>query len=122
MSTQISSLYEIVGGETGVKAVVEVFYQRVLEDPRIAHYFAGIDMENLHKHQQAFVGHILGSPHPYTGRNMAEAHAGLNLSRSDFDAVAGHMVAAFEQFAISQVHIDAIISRIMALEREITHK
>jgi hemoglobin len=122
MGTETTSLYDILGGQAAVAAVVAEFYRRVLHDPRINHYFLRVDIEKLQQHQAALVAHLLGSPHPYLGRDMAEAHGELHLSRSDFDAVAGHMVAALERQAVAQVHIDTIISKIAALEREITHK
>lgn len=122
MGTQTTSLYQTLGGQVAIESVVAEFYRRVLEDPRINHYFLKVDMEKLHAHQTAFVAHLLGGPHAYMGRDMAEAHVELHLSKSDFDAVAGHMVAALERHAVSQVHIDAVISKIAALEREIVHK
>lgn len=122
MGIETTSLYETLGGQVVVEAVVVEFYRRVLDDVRINHYFLKVDLEKLHSHQAAFVAHLLGGPHPYMGRDMAEAHSGLHLSKSDFDAVAGHMVAALECHAVAQLHIDAVISKIAALEREIVHK
>jgi hemoglobin len=122
MGTETTSLYDILGGQAVVEVVVAEFYRRVLDDSRINHYFLKVDLDKLHKHQAAFVAHLLGGPHPYMGRDMAEAHSGLHLSKSDFDAVAGHMVAALERHAVAQIHIDAVISKIAALEREITYK
>jgi hemoglobin len=119
MSTQTTTLYELLGGQTAIEAVVDEFYKRILQDERIAHYFTHLDMERQRNHQTAFISSVVGGPQLYAGHSMAEAHAHLRLSKADFDAVAGHLVAALERFSVSQVHIDAVISKIAALEREI---
>jgi hemoglobin len=119
MSTQTTTLYELLGGQTAIEAVVDEFYKRILQDERVAHYFTHLDMERQRNHQSAFIASVLGGPQLYAGRRMAEAHAHLRLSKADFDVVAGHLVAALERFSVSQLHIDAVISKIAALEREI---
>jgi hemoglobin len=119
MSTQPVTLYELLGGQTAIEAVVDEFYKRILQDERIAHFFTHLDMEQQRKHQGAFIASVVGGPQPYAGRSMAEAHAHLKLTKADFDVVAGHLVAALERFSVPQVHIDAVISKIAALEREI---
>ena len=122
MNTEVRSLYDVLGGQPVMEAVVEAFYQRVLADPRINRYFAHTNMDMLRKHQAAFIGMVLGSPHPYAGRNMSEAHRGLHLSKADFDAVTGHLVATLESFSLPQVHIDTIVGKVAALEREVLHQ
>lgn len=118
MNTQ-TTLYELLGGQTAVEAVVDEFYKRILQDERVAHYFTHLDMEQQRNHQTAFMSSVVGGPQLYAGRSMAEAHAHLKLSKADFDAVAGHLVAALERFSVPQVHIDTVMSSIARLEREI---
>ena len=122
MTTNTTSLYETLGGKGQIEFIVDAFYHAVLEDDRINHHFKTIDIENLKAHQLAFVSQVLGGPKQYSGRSMAEAHAGLNLTAADFDATAQHLVAALEKVNISPTHIDEVISKIAKLEREIIHK
>ena len=122
METSTTSLYDILGGHDTMQIVVDDFYQRMLNDERINHYFEHLDMTKLKEHQIAFVSQILGGPEQYSGRSMAEAHAGLDLSSADFDVTAQHLVAALEKVRVSQIHIDEVISKIAKLEREIIHK
>ena len=117
-----TTLYEILGGQPVIEAVVDALYKRILEDPSTLHYFAKIEMTKLKAHQAEFIGQALGGPATYSGRSMSEAHAGLHLKKSDFDAVAGHLVATLEEFGVPQVHIDTVISNIAAFEREIIHR
>lgn len=117
------SLYDKLGGATGVASVVTEFYAHILADDRISHYFEGMDMDRQRAHQSAFISHVLGGPEHYSGRNMHKAHAHLNLTHADFDAVAGHLVTALEHHNVTQADIDAVLAAIASLERQIVdHK
>ena len=50
----MSTLYEKLGGEKTVKLVVEKFYERVLNDDRINHFFEQVDMLKQKMHQIDF--------------------------------------------------------------------
>ncbi|MEM7738555.1 MAG: group 1 truncated hemoglobin [Deinococcota bacterium] len=118
-----SSLYDKLGGATGVASVVTEFYAYVLADDRISHYFDGMDMDRQRAHQSAFISHVLGGPEHYSGRSMHKAHAHLDLRHADFDAVAGHLVTALEHHGAAQADIDAVLAAIASLERQIVdHK
>lgn len=45
------SIYQRLGGRPAVLAAVELLYQKMLADPRLAHFFVGVDMAVLMKHQ-----------------------------------------------------------------------
>ncbi|MGH3417371.1 MAG: group I truncated hemoglobin, partial [Actinocrinis sp.] len=71
------SIYETIGGAGAVHAAVDDFYARLLADPRLAPFFAEIDLRRLKTHQRAFLTAALGGAQLYQGRDMAAAHAGL---------------------------------------------
>lgn len=119
MKTETPSLYEVLGGEVSIEMVVETFYQRVLCDKRINHFFKDLDMDKQRQHQKAFISQLLEGPQHYSGRSMREVHAHLNLSEADFNAVAGHLVATLEHLKIPQVSIDTVINLIAGLEYDI---
>lgn len=86
------SIYDEIGGAGSVAAAVDDFYQRLLADPELAPFFADVDLRRLKAHQRAFIAAALGGPEIYAGRDMAAAHAGLDITDADFDAVVGHLV------------------------------
>ena len=64
----MGSLFEEIGDAATLRTAVNLFYRRVLADPGLAPWFAGVDMRRLRAHQLAFLagGHRLsGRP---TGR------------------------------------------------------
>ena len=57
-----TSLYERIGGEAAVDAAVDVFYRKVLSDPRIAEFFDSVDMDRQRAKQKAFLTYAFGGP------------------------------------------------------------
>jgi hemoglobin len=110
------SLYDKLGGEATIKAVVEEFYRRILADRRLAPIFAGVEMGRLKRHQALFISQALGGPRAYDGRSMAEAHAHLDISAAHFDWVAGHLVATLRHFKVGQADIDTVLGVVAPLK------
>lgn len=84
------SLYDKIGGEAAVNAVVDIFYRKVLADDRINQFFESVDMDKQAAKQKAFLTVAFGGPNSYTGKDMREGHAHLvarGLNDSHFDAV-----------------------------------
>ena len=62
------SLLELAGGEPGLRAVVEDFYEHVFGDVMIGFFFLGKDREELVRLEVEFVMRALGAGTTYTGR------------------------------------------------------
>ena len=45
------SLYDKLGGRPALQAAVNVFYDKMLADPRVSHFFDGLDMRVQRAHQ-----------------------------------------------------------------------
>jgi len=88
------TIYEEIGGAPAVAKVVDVFYQQLLDDPTVSHYFGGKELVRLKAHQRALVTVALGGvSETYTGRMMGPAHAGLNITDEAFDTICEHLEA-----------------------------
>ena len=100
------SLYERLGGEAAVDAAVDIFYRKVLDDTRISHYFASVDMDAQAKKQKAFLTMVFGGPNHYTGKDMRSAHAGLkHLNDSHVDAVVENLGATLKELGVAESDI-----------------
>jgi hemoglobin len=102
----MSTLYEKLGGETAIDAAVDLFYDKVLADARISHFFSNTDMARQRRHQKMFLSYAFGGMPGYDGRNMREAHAPLveklGLNDSHFDAVMENLGAALVELNVPQ--------------------
>lgn len=108
------SLFDQLGGFPAVDAAVDIFYRRVLKDPRIARFFEDTDMDAQREKQKAFLTMVFGGPNEYQGKDLRSAHAKLveqGLDDSHFDAVAEHLQATLERLDVPE----PIIAKVMAI-------
>lgn len=113
------SIYAEIGGGPAVDAAVADFYERVLADTSLAKYFEGIDLARLKRHQRAFIGAALGGPVVYAGRDMASAHAGLEITDEAFGAVVGHLAATLAGLGVPGATIESIVATLAPLQTDI---
>ncbi len=113
------SIYDEIGGAGAVAAAVEEFYGRLLADPQTAPFFADVDLGKLKAHQRAFIAAAIGGPEIYAGRDMAAAHAGLDISNDDFDAVVGHLVDTLTSLGVPGETIASIGAALAPLRSDI---
>ena len=104
-----NSLYEQLGGAEAMQAAVDLFYERVLADPKINHFFEGRDMGKQRAMQTAFLSMVFGGPATYSGRTLRQAHAGLPLDDSHFDAVARHLQATLDDLGVPAELADQVM-------------
>ncbi len=113
------SIYDDIGGRDAVTAAVDIFYGLVLADDLLAPYFEGRDMARQQAHMRAFLATALGGPDVYAGRDMAAAHAGLQISDAVFDRVVELLVATLQQLEVPADIIAAIGAKLGPLRPQI---
>jgi len=116
------TLYERLGGEAGIEAVVDEFYDRVLSDESLQHYFEGTDTDELREHQRAFLTMVAGGPAEYDGDDMRQAHAHLAISEADFTSVAGHLDDALRVQGVDEDDRERVLSEVLALEDAVLNR
>lgn len=117
-----ASIYDAIGGETALIAVVDDFYKRVLADTQLAPFFAGANMNKLKGRQVDFFSVALGGPHAYEGQPMRAVHAGRGISQADFDKVAGHLADALTAAGVPGELVTQIIAAIAPLAGDIVSR
>lgn len=115
MTSPTQSLYQALGADDGIKNAVDAFYERVVADPDLAHYFSGVDMISLRRHQTDMLVAATGGPQQYTGQEMAEAHHGLDITDAAFDKVVGHLGATLQTAGASSESIGAVVDALSPL-------
>ena len=113
------AFYDSLGGSSGVETAVDQLYERVMADPTLAPYFAGVDLAKLKGHQRAFLAVALGGPHAYAGRPLGEAHAGAGITAEAFGSVVAHLADTLAELGAEESAIAAVANRVLALEGEI---
>ena len=80
----MTTLYEAVGGEANVRAVLTTLYDQLFDDPIVGFLFRGKDKAHILEQQVAFTCRFLGGPQRYEGKPLPEAHASLPLLPGHF--------------------------------------
>ncbi|MGB0662893.1 MAG: group I truncated hemoglobin [Pontibacterium sp.] len=111
----MTTLYEKLGGEAAVDAAVDIFYRKVLLDDRINQFFEGVDMDAQIAKQKSFLTMVFGGPNAYAGKDMREAHKGMNLTDEHVDAVVEHLGGTLAELGVS----DELIGEVAAIANSV---
>lgn len=118
----MATLFEQLGGADAIDLAVDKFYEHVLKDDRIKHFFANVDMEKQRSHQKAFLTYAFGGSNQYNGCYMREAHKTLvetqGLSSKHFDAVTEDLMETLKDMGVSE----ALCSEVAAIAAGPQHK
>jgi len=117
-----TSIYDSIGGEPALVAVVDDLYRRVTADPELAGFFAGTNMAKLKGRQVEFFAVALGGPQTYTGATMREAHRGRGIGQEHFNLVAGHLIAALNAADVPDKTINDITGLLGPMAEDIVSK
>ncbi len=93
-------LYERLGGQRAIVAVVDDFIANVAADPRINMRFSDTDIPRLKALLVEFVCLATGGPCHYTGRDMQSSHAGMDLVDEEFTALVEDLVTTLDKFKV----------------------
>lgn len=103
------SLYERLGGEPAITAVVADFVGRAAADPAVNFTRKGTgkeweatpeNVELLKKRLVQFIGLATGGPQTYEGDDMRSAHTGMKITDAEFNAIAGDLKASLDVFSV----------------------
>lgn len=97
------TMYDRLGGEPGIRAVIEDFVAKLGADDKVNGYFLNrsVDLDHVTRCFVLQLDELAGGPQDYPGdsgcRSMADAHAGLGISQLDFDDVMTHLLSSLEE-------------------------
>lgn len=97
---QEAPLYDRLGGQPAITAVVDDFVGNVAGDARINQRFTKTDIPHLKKMLVDQICAGTGGPCKYAGRDMATAHEGMNIRSDEFDALVEDLVKSLDKFKV----------------------
>ncbi|MGW5574108.1 group I truncated hemoglobin [Nocardia thailandica] len=115
----MSSIYDRLGGHDTLHRLVTDHYRRLFTDPLLADYFSAANPNRLVEAQVRFLGQALGGPEVYAGEPLRAAHAGLSITRADFERVAAHLADALHAAGIPAATAGEVLDALAPLSGEI---
>ncbi|MEY3214536.1 MAG: hypothetical protein RIT28_5017, partial [Pseudomonadota bacterium] len=94
------SLYEQLGGETAIRAVVAEMVKNIAADGRINWMFANADLPGLESQLHDQICAATGGGCTYTGADMKTAHAGMAITDAQFNALVEDLLKALDTLGV----------------------
>lgn len=136
------SLYDRLGGEKGLTAIVEDWIPRVLADPRVNWERKGVKrggvlgvggreqawtpdpqrVAHLKKHMVQFFSVATGGPAKYEGREMKPLHDGMAITNAEFDAAVGDMKATLDHLRVPTEEQKELLAIIESTREQVAEK
>ena len=113
------SLYERLGGQGAIQAVVTKFIGNVGADKRINGYFAKADLKQLNKLLVEQVCAASGGPCSYSGRDMKTTHKGMKVTTAAFTALVEDLVSALDTFNVPKKEKDELLAVLGPMKSDI---
>jgi hemoglobin len=119
-----NSLYERLGGATGIAALVDDIVEAHMNNPLIKARFLPYrdDRDTLAKvkhHTCNFFGAGSGGPEQYSGRSMRDTHRGMNISEQEYMAVVDDILDTLDKHKIDDQTRKDVLAIVYSLKEEI---
>ncbi|MGE0133325.1 MAG: group 1 truncated hemoglobin [Blastocatellales bacterium] len=113
------TLYDRLGGQAAISAVVDEFAQNVLGDSRVNKKFARSDATRLVANLKEFVCMATGGPCQYNGLNMKKSHKRMGVTGGEFSAVVEDLVKALDKFNVGETEKNELLGALAKLRGDI---
>jgi hemoglobin len=110
----IEDLYSLIGGRSTIEAATKLFYDKILQDDSLRHFFEGVDMAHIRSRQAMLISMLLGG-RVYTGETIRDAHArsrDQGLNDAHFDLFLQHFRAALEEVGVEPENAEKVMKRL----------
>lgn len=95
-----ASLYDRLGGQPAVVAVVDDFVANVAADKRVNRFFRKTNIANLKTRLVEQICQGTGGPCTYGGRSMKEVHKGMGITDAQFNYVVEDLQKTLNKFNV----------------------
>ncbi len=113
------SLYQRLGGEARIAAVVDDALDRHAVNPLLAPRFHGKDLPRLKKLGTQFFCAGSGGPQKYEGRDMRTTHAGMNANEQELIAAIDDFVAALQAQGVGQTEVNEVVAILYSFKGDV---
>jgi hemoglobin len=122
------TLYDRLGGDQAIRAVVDDLVARAAADPKVNFTRKGTpkewkptpeNVEHVKKMLVELIASATGGPQKYTGKSMKDVHAGMKITHAEFDALAADLKATLDKFKVPAREQDELMKIVAATAPDI---
>jgi hemoglobin len=116
-----NTLYDKLGGETGVDAIVSGLIKQIGQDKQIFHYFAEANISRFRTHLTKHFCTITDGPCKYTGDTMTDIHTGTKITEKDFNHLVDLLINAMNLQDIPHRIQNQLLAKLVPLRASIIY-
>lgn len=124
------SLYERLGGEKAIQAVVNDVVDRAAANPKVNVTRKGVkgaktweatpdNVKKLKTHFFQQVSAATGGPHKYEGKEMKPVHEGMKITNAEFDAVVEDLKTTLKKFSVPKKEQEELLKIVESTRKDI---
>jgi len=116
------TIFERYGGFAKVSRLVMSFYDKMLDSPLTAPFFANTDMKKLIDHQTKFFATVMGGPASYTNEHIDRVHDHLGITDAAFSEAVVMLRETLEDFNVDDEDIQQVLDEFMSRKNYIVKR
>jgi hemoglobin len=116
------SLYKRLGGREGIAIVVGDFTTNMAGDARVNERFKAAKPAELEKFKSNLADQICeatGGPCAYVGKNMKDAHKGMNITEAEWNATVENLVKALDKNNVESKAKQELLNALGPMKKDI---
>ena len=115
------ALYQQLGGQRGLLTLVDDFMVRLLADPRMNPFFKDVDHPHVKEQLVMQFCEVSGGPCKLKQPDMKKVHAGVDITRSDFNALVEVLQQSMDAQGVGFATQNRLLARLAPMHREIVN-
>lgn len=113
------TLYERLGEREGIRAVVDDFYDRLIEDEFLGPFFDGANMDKLRRTQTDFLCEAAGGPETYDAEPVREAHLHISFEPVHIERAVTHLYETLDAYDVPDKDAEKVVQAVAAYEEDL---
>jgi len=119
MPLKNDQLYQSLGQKAGLESLMDIFVAGLKADPRTGPHFKETNSKGLQEQLVDQFCKISGGPCEYKGANMKAAHADMDISKTDFNALVEVLQASMDARHIPFATQNKLLALLAPMHRDV---
>ena len=117
----VDALYQQLGGQSGLVMLIDDLMARLLDDPRMQPFFKDVDQRHVKAQLVTQFCEVSGGPCKLKDPNMKKLHAGVDITRTDFNAMVEVLQHSMDARGVAFSTQNRLLARLAPMHREIVN-
>jgi hemoglobin len=114
-----ASLYDRLGGATGVASIADTLIDRVAADPVLGRSFKDAKLDRIKSLLAEQICDLSGGPCRYSGDSMRETHAGHHISEGEFYGLVNTLRGVLKERHVSTGATNELLRLLAPMKRDV---